>query len=117
MANPFKEAEKAKKKPAGKPSVPAEKKEEVVVVETPDEKVVPEVKVEKVVKEPKKATGEKSAATKKKELLAGLNAEKESAHTYAFYLTDKNVEKLKAVAEEKNVSTSKLLDYILSEFL
>ena len=117
MANPFKEAEKAKKKPAGKSGVTTEKKEEVVVVETPEEKEVPAVKTEKVVKETKKATGEKSAAAKKKELLAGLNAGKESAHTYAFYLTDKNVDKLKAVAEEQGVSTSKLLDYILSEFL
>lgn len=116
MANPFKEAEKAKKKPAGKPSVPAEKKEEVVVVETPEEKEVPVVKTEKVVKETKKTASEKTA-TKKKDLLAGLNAAKETAHTYAFYLTDKNVDKLKAVAEEQGVSTSKLLDYILSEFL
>ena len=117
MANPFKEADKARKKPAGKPGAPAEKKEEVVVVETPEEKEVPAVKTEKVVKETKKATSEKTTATKKKDLLAGLKPEKEAAHTYAFYLTDKNVDKLKAVAEEQGVSTSKLLDYILSEFL
>ena len=116
--NPFKEADKAKKKPAGNPSVPAEKKEEVVV-ETPEKKEIPEVKTEKPVKkETKKAEGEKPAVTKKKaSLLDGLNAGKESAHTYAFYLTDKNVDKLKKVAEEKKVRTSKLLDYILSEFL
>ena len=117
MANPFKEADKAKKKPAGNPVVPAEKKEEVVV-ETPVKKEVPQPKVEKPAKETKKPEGEKPVVTKKKaDLLAGLNADKDVAHTYSFYLTDKSVEKLKKVAEEQNVSTSKLLDYILSEFL
>ena len=114
MANPFKEADKAKKKPAGNIQTPAAKKEEVVA---PVKETVQEPKVEKPAKEVKKNEEKPTVTKKKANLLDGLNAVKDSAHTHAFYLTDKNVEKLKAVAEEKGVSASKLLDYILSEFL
>ena len=131
MANPFKEAEKAKKKPAGNPKVTVEKEE---VVPTPDveEKkdapvVVPEVKAEpaekkegvKEAKETPKAKVEKPAAPKKSNLLAGLNPEKEKEEfgTQAFYLSKKNIEKLKKVAEKEGVSVSKLMNYIISEVL
>lgn len=131
MANPFKEADKAKKKPAGNLKPAGEKREEVVevpaaveekietpVVEAPAEVVVEQPKTEKKAPEVKKTKEEKPAVAKTKaNILAGLNADKDAAHTHAFYLTDKNVEKLKAVAEKQGVSASKLLDHILSEFL
>ena len=128
MANPFKEAEKAKKKPAGNPKVTVEKEEVVPTPEVEEKKdetvVVPEVKEEptekeevKAVKETPKAKGEKAAAPKKSNLLSGLKAEKEEYGTQAFYLTKKNIEKLKKVAEKEGVSVSKLLDHILSEVL
>ena len=126
MANPFKEAEKAKKKPAGNPKVTAEKEEVVptpVVEEKKDEPVVvPEVKEEPAekkeeVKETPKAKGEKATAAKKSSWLAGLKPEKEEYGTQAFYLSKKNIEKLRKVAEKEGVSVSKLLDHILSEVL
>ena len=46
-----------------------------------------------------------------------LEAEKPSGKTYAFYLSDDNVAKLKKMAEKKKISASKLLDHILSEVL
>ncbi len=130
MANPFKEAEKAKKKPAGNPK-PQVEKDEVVPVPEVEKKpaepiVVPEVKEEPVekkeevkeVKEAPKAKGEKPAV-KKTNLLAGLNPEKEKEEfgTQAFYLSKKNIEKLKKVAEKEGVSVSKLMNYIISEVL
>lgn len=127
MANPFKEAEKAKKKPAGNPK-PTEEKEVPVVVPVVEEKqaaevVVPEEKVEPVekkeeAKETPKPKTEKPAA-KKSSVLAGLNPEKEKEEygTQAFYLSKKNIEKLKKVADAKGISASKVLDYILSEVL
>ena len=131
MANPFKEAEKAKKKPAGNPKPTVEKEETVTVPTVEEEKaaevVVPEVKEEPVVekkeevkeeKETPKAKTEKPAA-KKSSVLAGLNPEKEKEEygTQAFYLSKKNIEKLKKVADAKGISASKVLDYILSEVL
>ena len=122
MANPFKEAEKAKKKPAGNPHTPVEKKEEVVPVPE-EEKVVKreeETKEVKEVKETKKTKEEKpTASNKKANLFAGLNPEKEKEtfSTQAFYLSDKNIEKLKKAAEKQGVSVSKLLNYIISEVL
>ena len=50
-------------------------------------------------------------------LLAGLKPDKASAKSYAFYLSDENVAKLKALAKKEGVSASKLLDHILSEVL
>ena len=129
MANPFKEAEKAKKKPAGNPKVTVEKEEVVptpVVEEKKDEPVVvPEVKEGptekkeevKEAKETPKAKGEKATAAKKSSWLAGLKPEKEEYGTQAFYLSKKNIEKLRKVAEKEGVSVSKLLDHILSEVL
>lgn len=130
MANPFKEAEKAKKKPAGNPKPTEEKEEPVVVpaveetqaaeVVVPEEKVEPAEKKEEVKeeKETPKPKVEKPAA-KKTNVLAGLNPEKEKEEygTQAFYLSKKNIEKLKKVADAKGISASKVLDYILSEVL
>ena len=129
MANPFKEAEKAKKKTAGNPNQVTEKEEvvtEVVVDDKKEETVVtPEVKEtpaekKEPVKEVKetKPKGEKPSA-KKANLLAGLKPEKEKEEygTQAFYLSKKNIEKLKRVAEKEGVSVSKLMDYIISEVL
>ena len=121
MANPFKEAEKAKKKPAGNPHAVAEKTEKEPEVIVPVEEI-PEVKPEPVkeTKPAKKSREEKPAvAQKKSDLLAGLNPakEKETFSTQAFYLSDKNIEKLKKVAEKQGVSVSKLMNYIISEVL
>ena len=123
MANPFKEAEKARKKAPGSKQEPAEKKEAVVVEETPVEPEKPvEVSqkpvAEKKEAEPAKKTEKKPAATKATaDIFAGLAAEKPSGKTYAFYLTDENVDKLKQKASKMNISASKLLDHILSEVL
>lgn len=131
MANPFKEAEKARKKAPGSKQEVTEKKEELVKVE-----VVPEVEPEKPASEPvvekveekpaapveekpepkpqtKKGVGEKGS----KDIFAGLTAEKPTGKTYAFYLSDENVVKLKKKAEKMGISASKLLDHILSEVL
>ena len=128
MANPFKEAEKAKKTAPGSKQNVVEKKEEpkeeknpVVKEETPVKKEEPVVvapvkkKEEKpVVKvEPEKKEKEKGI----KDIFAGLSAEKPVGKTYAYYLSEENGEKLKEMAEKKGISVSKLLDYILSEVL
>ena len=133
MANPFKEAEKAKKTAPGSKQNVVTKKEEpkkeenpvvkpVVKEETPVKKeepavvVVPEEKKEEnpVVKaEPEKKEEQKET----KDIFAGLSAEKPTGKTYAFYLSDENVNKLKKMAEKKGISASKLLDHILSEVL
>ena len=138
MANPFKEAEKAKKKAPGsrqEHEAHEVKEEEVVkvepVVETPvqpepvEEKpeVVPEAVAEQPVAAPEVkpvAKSEKKPTKQEKpalDIFANLGAEKPSGKTYAFYLSDDNVDKLKKMAEKKKISASKLLDHILSEVL
>jgi hypothetical protein len=126
MANPFKEAEKAKKKAPGskqepevkevptKEEKPAEAQEKPVepVVEKVEEKKVEEPVVKTEVK-PQIKRGEKGT----KDIFASLTAEKPTGKTYAFYLSDENVAKLKKMAEKKGISASKLLDHILSEIL
>ena len=141
MANPFKEAEKAKKKAPGSKQEHEVKevKEEVVateevqekapvVQETPVVEKAPaeqaEVKVEekpeeKPVEKPAKKS-EKKAEKKEQpalDIFANLGSEKPSGKTYAFYLSDDNVAKLKKAAEKNKISASKLLDHILSEVL
>lgn len=122
MANPFKQAELAKKKaPGNKESV--EKKEQVVTEETPkvEEKPVEKPAEVKEVKETKKTepkkTVKKEEKKEEKDIFAGLKTEKSAGKTYAFYLSDENVDKLKKKAEKLGISTSKLLDHILSEVL
>ena len=129
MANPFKQAELAKKKAPGSKQEPVVENKEVPVVETPAEPkktveapVEPVVEVEEI-KETKPAAkkAEKKAETPVKKTLdifAGLEEpEKPSGKTYAFYLTEENAEKLRAMARKKGISASKLLDHILSEVL
>ena len=133
MANPFKMAEQAKKKAPGSKQEP-EVKEEVVKEETPVVQEAPvveeapveqaEVKVEekpeeKPVEKPAKKS-EKKAEKKEQpalDIFANLESEKPSGKTYAFYLSDDNVAKLKKMAEKNKISASKLLDHILSEVL
>ena len=134
MANPFKMAEQAKKVAPGNKPAPVEKKEEPVKVEVIEEQVKPEEVVtetpivaepvkeeEKPVKETVKKAEKKEkkapAAEKAVDIFAGLESDKNPGKTYAFYLSDKNVEKLKAMAGKKGISASKLLDHILSEVL
>ena len=132
MANPFKEAEKAKKTAPGSKQNVVEKKEEpkkeeipvvkpVVKKETPVKKEEPAVvaPVEKKEEKPVvKAEPEKQEKEKEtKDIFASLSPEKPTGKTYAFYLSDENVNKLKKMAEKKGISASKLLDHILSEVL
>ena len=123
MANPFKEAEKARKKAPGSKQEPAEKKEEVAVAETPAEPEKPVEVPQKPVTEKKEAEPAKKvekkapAAKQTTDIFAGLAAEKPTGKTYAFYLSDENVDKLKKKASKMNISASKLLDHILSEVL
>ena len=145
MANPFKEAEKKNKKAPGSKQEPAGEKNEVVEVTTPVEpekpaeapvepvmakeesKPVEVVAEQEVVEEaPKTAEKTKKAGTKPaqpvkeksfKDMFADLDTEKPAGKTYAFYLSDENVKKLKALATKKGTSASKLLDHILSEVL
>ena len=127
MANPFKEAEKAKKTAPGSKQNVVEKKEESKKEEIPVVEKEPVVKEEPVVvvaaeeKEEKpvvKAKPEKKEKEKEtKDIFASLSAEKPTGKTYAFYLSDENVNNLKKMAEKKGISASKLLDHILSEVL
>ena len=127
MANPFKEAEKAKKTAPGSKQNVVEKKEEPKKEEIPVVKKESEVKEEPVVvvatevKEEKpvvKAKPEKKEKEKEtKDIFANLSPEKPTGKTYAFYLSDDNVNNLKKMAEKKGISASKLLDHILSEVL
>ena len=131
MANPFKEADKAKKKAPGSKVEHEVKEEKIETIETPVEPVAPvepvqPVEVPEVVPEEKpEVKPESKPAGKKKpekaepafDIFAKLEAEKPSGKTYAFYLSDENVAKLKSMAEKKKISASKLLDHILSEIL
>ena len=129
MANPFKQAELAKKKAPGSKQEPAVENKEVPVAETPVEPEKPvetpvepvvEVKEVKETKPAAKKAEKKEAVPAKKtlDIFAGLEEpEKPSGKTYAFYLSEENVNKLKAMAGKKGISASKLLDHILSEVL
>ena len=133
MANPFKEAEKAKKKAPGskheheqepevkEAAVPAAEpvvQEAPVVQETP--MVQPEVKPEPKVETKPEEKKEKVAKPEKPatDIFAKLEAAKKpTGKAYTFYLSDDNVAKLRKTAEKKGISASKLLDHILSEIL
>ena len=130
MANPFKQAELAKKKAPGSKQEPVVEKKEIPVVvetsvesekpvETPVEPVVEVEGVKETKTAPKKAEKKAEAPAKKTlDIFAGLEEpEKPSGKTYAFYLSDENVKKLKTMAGKKGISASKLLDHILSEVL
>ena len=124
MANPFKAAEQKKKKAPGSKQEPVVEKKGAVEAETVAEQEKPaetttEPVVEKKETKPAKKVEKKEAAPEKKalDIFAGLESEKPTGKTYAFYLSDENVKKLKAMAAKKGTSASKLLDHILSEVL
>ena len=125
MANPFKEAAKASKVAPGSKKEAPEKREEVVKVETPVEPEKPaEVPQNPITaKTETKPKAKAAGKTEKKEekpaadIFAGLATEKFSGKTYSFYLSDENANKLKKKAEKLGISTSKLLEHILSEVL
>ena len=135
MANPFKAAEQKKKKAPGSKQEPVVEEKVVEVVETaaepekpaeaPAEPVVEVLEVKETKPAPKKAEKKATEPAKKAEepvkkavdIFASLEAEKPTGKTYAFYLSDDNVKKLKEMAAKKGISTSKLLDHILSQVL
>ena len=135
MANPFKAADQKKKKAPGSKQEPVVEEKVVEVVETPvepekpaetpAEPVVEVVEVKETKPAPKKTEKKVAEPAKKAEepakkavdIFASLEAEKPTGKTYAFYLSDENVKKLKKMAAEKGISTSKLLDHILSQVL
>ena len=126
MANPFKEAEKAKKKAPGSKQETVEKKEVPQVKENPvvEEKVQP-VSVAEAVTEKKEEKAvdmeevkpQPEKVVKEKDIFANLTPTKAAGKTTAFYLSEENISKLKKLAEKKGISVSKLLDHILSEVL
>lgn len=127
MANPFKEAEKAKKVAPGgnKPPVVVEKPEEKVapvVTEAPVEPVKPEVAPEAsvtqapVAVQPKAEKKPAKAANKIDALLGpAQKAKKQERSTVAVYLSKENQTWLKETAENRGISTSALLDQILTQ--
>lgn len=128
MANPFKEAENKKKKAPGNKQDPVGKKEpEVkvepeVVQETPEKKtaaVIEEKALDKTIEKPIQKVEKKAETTKaaSNDIFASLQTVKPAGKTYAFYLSDENVGKLKKKADKLGISASKLLDHILSEVL
>ena len=121
MANPYKDADKIKKKaPGSKQSAAEEKvepKREGVAAKKKTQEEVLKSDSDKVAKNKPAKPEEKSETKENTDIFAKLNAEKPSGKTYAYYLSDENAEKLKKMAEKKGVSASKLLDHILSEIL
>ena len=128
MANPFKEAEKAKKKAPGSKLEHEVREEKTEQVETHVEPVLPveQTEVKPEVRPEVKPEVKAEAKVEKKvekpvqpvmDIFANLEAEKPSGKTCSFYLSDDNISKLKKMAEKKKISTSKLLDHILSEVL
>jgi hypothetical protein len=119
MANPFKQAEQAKKKAPGNKKV-EEKVETVVTEETPKVEETVEVKPVEV-KETKKAepkAKKEKEVKENKDLFAGLKAEKKARGVAcSFYLPKDVEEKLKKKAESIGISPSKLLTHILNEVL
>ena len=83
----------------------------------PEKTPVKENEVEKKVEVPIEEPEQPTEAQKPANILAGLKSSKPAAKSYAFYLSDGNVKKLKALAKKQGVSASKLLDHILSEVL
>jgi hypothetical protein len=128
MANPFKQAELAKKTAPGSKKVEQkveEKVEPIVVEETPkaEEKVeVKPVEVKETKKTEQKKTVKKEKEAKEvketNELFAGLKAEKkERGVGVSIYLPVGVLEKVKKNADELGTSPSKLIAHILNEVL
>ena len=130
MANPFKEAEKAKKvAPGGSKMHDAEKTEEVInkIVETvshvttettevPAEPVAP-VEQAPVVEKPKVEKKQTTKTVSKIESLLGPaeKPKKQERSTMAVYLSKENQAWLKDLAAQRGKSVSELLDQILNE--
>ena len=117
--NPYKKADQAKKKAPGARQKAVEAKIEEAAVEMAEEKRVQEepLKSEIEAKAEKPVAKSEPKAKEKLDIFAKLNTEKPTAKNVTFYLSDDNITKLKKMAEKKGVSTSKLLDHILSEVL
>lgn len=121
MANPYKDADKAQKKTPGSKQKAVEekvepKREEIAVEKKAQEEALKSDSGKVVKNKPAKPVA-KSEPKEKTDIFAKLNSEKPTGKTYAYYLSEENAEKLKKMAEKKGVSTSKLLDHILSELL
>ena len=127
MANPFKEAEKAKKvAPGGNKMHDAEKTEEVVkkivdntppvTEEVPAEPVTP-VEQAPVVEKPKAEKKQTTKSVSKIESLLGPaeKPKKQERSTMAVYLSKENQAWLKDLAAQRGKSVSELLDQILNE--
>jgi hypothetical protein len=128
MANPFKEAEKAKKVAPGshKQTVVEKTEEKVASVapEAPVEKVDPvveetpvaPVKEEPVTPQPKAEKKPAKTANKIDALLGpAQKAKKQERSTIAVYLSKENQAWLKDLANQRGKSVSELLDQILNE--
>ena len=127
MANPFKEAEKAKKvAPGGNKVHDAGKTEEVinkivenahtVTEEVPAEPVAP-VEQAPVVEKPKVEKKQTTKTVSKIESLLGPaeKPKKQERSTMAVYLSKENQAWLKDLAAQRGKSVSELLDQILNE--
>jgi hypothetical protein len=126
MANPFKEADKAKKvAPGGNKPHDAEKTEEAVkkIVETAPpvvnevtEAPVAPVAQETAVEKPKAEKKSPKAANKIEALLGPAEKpKKQERSTMAVYLSKENQAWLKDLAAHRGKSVSELLDQILNE--
>lgn len=128
MANPFKEAEKAKKvAPGSHKQTVVEKTEEKVApvpAEAPVEQVAPveveapvaPVKEEPVAPQPKAEKKPAKVANKIDALLGpAQKAKKQERSTIAVYLSKENQAWLKDLANQRGKSVSELLDQILNE--
>ena len=119
MANPFKEADKAKKvAPGGNKQPIVEKIEEAVppvVAETPEATVAP-VTTEPVAEKPKAEKKPVQSKNKIESLIGpAVKPKKQERSTLAVYITKENQSWLKELAEQRGKSVSELLDQILTE--
>ena len=123
MANPFKEADKAKKVAPGSHKTPVVEKTEEKVTPVAQEVPVAPVETEApVAQEPvvapqPKAEKKPAKATNKIEALLGpaQKAKKQERSTIAVYLSKENQAWLKDLANQRGKSVSELLDQILNE--
>ena len=125
MANPFKEAEKAKKVAPGgnkqpvavKTEVVEEKVEEQVAPVIPEVKEAPVAAAEPVQVEKPKAKEKPAKTVNKIDALLGPaeKPKKQERSTMAVYLSKENQVWLKDLAAHRGKSVSELLDQILNE--
>ena len=116
MANPFKEAEKAKKVAPGGNKPPVEEKTEEKVPPVVSEEPVAPVTPEPVVEKPKAEKKTAKSANKIDALLGPVEKpKKQERSTMAVYLSKENQAWLKEMAAQRGKSVSELLDQILNE--